>query len=88
MFSLPARAYAPVVQRIEQIRPKDEIEVRFLSGAHALAGGDSYWGHFFFSQKTSSLCGKDAKEILFIPSIRHHYVAPYRKNERAGPRYL
>ena len=27
------RAEAPVVQWIEQIRPKDKIEVRFLSGA-------------------------------------------------------
>lgn len=36
---LPALAGAPIVQRIEQRTPKPWIQVQFLVGARATAGG-------------------------------------------------
>ena len=37
---LPALALAPIAQRIERKPPKLEIEVQFLLGVEAMAGGE------------------------------------------------
>ena len=37
---------APVAQRIEQLRPKEKIEVQFLSGAPPYARTKNQMSHF------------------------------------------